>query len=201
VRVGRLPRTVSQMKVSQRTEEMGKILLITGGCRSGKSAFALRYAEKNYDRKIYLATAEALDGEMRERIEKHRQKRGPAWRTLEEPLEIEKVFESYGESADVILLDCVTLWISNLMMKNLDADKILSHAEKALDSIIASPSDVILVSNEVGWGIVPENKLARDFRDIAGRVNQKIASAAESVIILVSGIPMCIKGDLNANEC
>jgi adenosylcobinamide kinase/adenosylcobinamide-phosphate guanylyltransferase len=179
---------------------MGKVILITGACRSGKSTFALRLAERDYGRRMYLATAEALDDEMRERIKEHRKKRGGAWRTVEEPVEIAKVLKECGDDADVIVLDCVTLWISNLMMKNLESDRILSLVDELLDVVTDISSDVVFVTNEVGWGIVPDNRLARDFRDSAGAVNQKIAHAADAVVLLVSGIPLTIKGKINVDD-
>ena len=179
---------------------MGRIILITGGCRSGKSTFGISLAERDYARKVFLATAEALDAEMQERIKKHKGKRGSGWQTVEEPIEIAKVFKEHSQEADVILLDCITLWISNLMMKNWDTRKIFSYVDAMLKSTKSISPEVILITNEVGWGIVPANKLARDFRDIAGTVNQRIAGAAESVVLLVSGIPVCIKGNIDVNE-
>ena len=176
---------------------MGKLILFTGGCRSGKSRIGLAYADKKYSRKIFLATSEALDDEMKKRIKCHRKKRGRDWQTAEEPTDLNKVFEKFGANAQVILIDCVTLWLSNLLMKKWSAEKIFKYVDEILKKIKCLPSDVIFITNEVGSGIVPDNKLARDFRDITGTVNQKIAAYADAVIFMVSGIPVCIKGNID----
>jgi adenosylcobinamide kinase/adenosylcobinamide-phosphate guanylyltransferase len=171
-----------------------KIILITGGCRSGKSRYALDYANQHFSKKVYLATCEALDEEMAQRIEHHKKTRGPEWQTVEEPIEIVDRIRQCQNRADVILLDCITLWLSNLLMKwDLDS-RIVDEADKLIDVIGLCQSSLIIVSNEVGMGIVPADPLSRRFRDLSGLISQKIAGVADSVVFMVSGIPMFLKG-------
>ena len=174
---------------------MGKKTLITGGCRSGKSRHALALARGIPGDKLYVATAEALDSEMAERIAKHQQERQADWETHEEPTELIKVFKHLENRSGVLILDCLTLWISNLLGKNFDHDSILMEAGYLMDQSERMQCQVSLVTKEVGAGLVPENKLARDFRDLAGRVNQLIAQRCDEVIHMVSGIPVTIKAD------
>jgi adenosyl cobinamide kinase/adenosyl cobinamide phosphate guanylyltransferase len=174
---------------------MGKRrILITGGCRSGKSHYALDYANRHYSKKLYLATCEALDEEMAQRIERHKKTRGPEWQTVEEPLEIVNKIRQYGNEVDVILLDCITLWLSNLLMRQKDDSKIMNEAEKLMDTIQQSQTSIILITNEVGMGIVPAEPLGRRFRDLSGMVNQRMTEVTDTVIFMVSGIPLFLKG-------
>lgn len=166
---------------------MGKTILVLGGCRSGKSSFALSLA-KGYKEKVYLATCDPQDEEMRERVQRHREERGGGWKTLEEPLDVPAVVE--GCRAEALLLDCVTLWISNLLWKEKDP---LAMADALINSLEKFPGAAILVSNEVGSGIVPENALARRFRDATGEINQKLAAAAHEVVLVTAGIPQYLK--------
>ena len=172
---------------------MAKITFISGGCRSGKSSFAESLA-KDFSQKIYLATAEAFDEEMTDRIQRHQEQRAEdGWQTVEEAVDLRSVFEN--ANAEVILLDCVTLWINNLMYQNLVKDE-ASMAHCCHDFIKAAQSftgDLIIVSNETGMGIMPMNQQARLFGDLAGRANQIFAQAADKVFFMVSGIPMDIK--------
>lgn len=172
---------------------MKRIVLITGGCRSGKSRFALNYANRLFTNRLYLATSQALDDEMAERITRHKMERSPDWRTIEEPIEIEKSIYKGCTDADVILLDCLTLWISNLLGRNLGEGMILESANRCLKAMQSVSCSFIVVTNEVGAGIVPDNRLSRQFRDAAGAVNQIFASCANEVYLLVSGIPLKIK--------
>lgn len=172
---------------------MSKKILITGGCRSGKSRHALTLARSIPGEKIYVATAEALDSEMAERIAKHQQERGEDWETHEEPTELIKVFKQLEDRAGVLVLDCLTLWLSNLLIKDYGQDHILKEARRLMDQGEHMRCQLIFVTNEVGAGIVPENKLARDFRDLVGGVNQLIAQQCDEVIHMVSGIPTTIK--------
>ncbi len=172
---------------------MGKKTLITGGCRSGKSCHALILAEGIPGDHIYLATAEALDSEMAERITKHQQERGDGWETNEEPIELVKVFKRHESRAGVLILDCLTLWLSNLLGKKCDRESILEEVDRLMDQSEHMQCQIIYVTNEVGAGIVPENKLARDFRDLMGAVNQLVAQRCDAVIHMVSGIPVSIK--------
>jgi adenosylcobinamide kinase/adenosylcobinamide-phosphate guanylyltransferase len=167
---------------------------ITGGCRSGKSRYALDYADRHYSKKIYLATCEALDEEMAQRIEHHKKMRGREWGTIEEPIEIVDQIRLHGDEVEVILLDCLTLWLSNLLTKWDNDLRIIKETEKLIDTMRQSRSSFLIVSNEVGMGIVPADPLSRRFRDLSGTANQKIAEAADTAILMVSGIPIFLKG-------
>lgn len=145
------------------------------------------------DTNLFIATGQAHDDEMRARIERHQKERGEQWQTVETPLDIAGNIERLGPGADIMLIDCLTLWTSNLMLAHDTDDKILSEMERLHRLISSSPCSVILVANEVGTGIVPENPLARRFRDLNGWCNQKIADACEQVIWMVAGIPVTIK--------
>ena len=171
-----------------------KITLVIGGCRSGKSTFALNQAnDVEGDNKFFIATSVPTDNEMERRVEKHKLERGEKWHTVEEPVHLHAGIETVGKRADVILVDCLTLWISNLMASNYDQEKIETAVEKLERTLIKSNCPVFLVSNEVGTGIVPENLLARQFRDFSGYVNQRIAKAADRVVMVVAGIDVQIK--------
>ena len=179
---------------------MGRIMLVTGGARSGKSDFAQRLAESFPGRRAYVATCEPLDEEMRERIRKHRQARaGNGWETIEEPIRLNKVL-SDAACYDVVLVDCLTLWVSNLMYEStqggseLSEEQVALRCQDVLDACRAHPGTVVFVTNEVGMGIVPENALARLFRDLIGRCNQIIAAAADNVTLMSCGIPVMLKG-------
>ncbi|MBW2645765.1 MAG: bifunctional adenosylcobinamide kinase/adenosylcobinamide-phosphate guanylyltransferase [Deltaproteobacteria bacterium] len=172
---------------------MKEIVLIIGGCRSGKSRYALKQA-RGFKRKVFVATCEVLDEEMKKRVEKHQEDRGPDWKTIEVPLALPDAIARCGAEADVILVDCLTLWISNMILKEKTEEYVMSRTDELLASIQKIDSTVILVSNEVGAGIVPENPLARMFRDVAGMVNQKVAACADKVVWMVAGIPAKVKG-------
>ncbi len=174
---------------------MSKKILITGGCRSGKSRHALMLARDIPGDKLYVATAEALDSEMEERIAKHQREREAEWETHEEPTKLIQVFEQLENRNGVLVLDCLTLWISNLLGENLGSDSILAETKRLMDQCEQMHCQIIFVTNEVGAGIVPENKLARDFRDLVGGVNQLIAQRCDGVIHMVSGIPVTIKNE------
>jgi len=173
-----------------------KLIFVTGGARSGKSAFALKEAGKVGGRKAYIATAEALDEEMAKRIDIHKKLRGDDWDTYEEPLRITEVIKNIEGKYGAIVVDCLTLWLSNLIHADLDiTQEIENLVEVFKNSELRTPnSELFLVSNEVGAGIVPENKLAREFRDLAGIINQKVAGASDEVFMVVAGIPIKIKG-------
>lgn len=170
-----------------------RFVLILGGARSGKSSFAMGLAEKGKGKKIYLATAEALDDEMRERIEKHKKERPPSWKTVEEPEHIPKALRELRTECNVVVLDCITLWLSNLLHSGYDEKKVWEKIKEFQSVVKENDTMLLAVSNEVGLGIVPDNPLARRFRDLAGKVNQKLAEAADEVYFLVSGIPQKIK--------
>ena len=165
------------------------IILITGGARSGKSARAESRAHGFAGPPFYIATAEALDAEMRERIAQHRARRGNGWIEREAPLALAEALEATdGDGAR--LVDCLTLWLSNLLHAERDWSQ---EATRLAATLARQSSPVILVSNEVGLGIVPDNALARLFRDAAGRLNQLIAQAADEVEFVVAGLPMRLK--------
>ncbi len=171
-----------------------RITLVTGGCRSGKSRYALSLANGvPGENRVFMATSVPVDREMEERIASHRRERGALWRTLEEAENIpEKIAEISGRT-EVILVDCLTFWISNLLYREYDkADigKAIGRLGKALED---ARCPVILVSNEVGCGIVPEHPVSRLFRDMTGLANQATASAADRVVWMVAGIAVCIK--------
>ena len=174
-----------------------KIIFITGGARSGKSRFAQEMAEKFPGSKAYLATAQGLDEEMKDRIARHQKSRPRTWLTLEEPIHIGEVVQREGKRFDLLLLDCLTLWLSNLLMAGWNGKKILAATERFLRSARQAPCSIILVSNEVGMGIVPDNAAARDFRDLSGLIHQKVAREADDVYFLICGLPQKIKGKEN----
>ncbi|CAI2719337.1 5,6-dimethylbenzimidazole synthase [Nitrospina watsonii] len=173
---------------------MNTTILITGGCRSGKSRHALQLAQHHAGEKIFLATAEAGDAEMQDRIRMHRAERGPDWITFEEPENPVNVLESCATCTHPLLvLDCITLWLSNLMMKSRTRETILECVETLLNACDRFNGTLILITNEVGAGIVPDSALGRAFRDIAGEVNQRIAARCDEVVHTVAGIPTAIK--------
>ena len=171
-----------------------RMIFITGGCRSGKSRYALDYANRHFSKKLFLATSEALDEEMAQRIENHKKVRGPEWQTIEEPVEIVNKIKEHGGDGKIILIDCLTLWLYNLLMRWGDDSKILNETDKLINVIKQNPASFILVSNEVGLGIVPADPLSRRYRDLLGAMNQRIAEALNTVIFMVSGIPLFLKG-------
>ena len=172
-----------------------KVILITGGCRSGKSRYALNYADQHFSKKLYLATCEVLDEEMARRVENHKKMRGREWQTIEEPIEIIDKIRQYGNEVEVILMDCLTLWLSYLLLKWDYDSRIMEEIGRFIHTIKESQTSLILVSNEVGMGIVPADPLSRRFRDLTGIANQKIAEMADTVIFMVSGIPLFLKGE------
>ncbi len=171
-----------------------KIIFITGAVKSGKSQFALEMGKKFPAPRAFLATAQAFDREMAERIRRHKESRSLEWETIEEPVQIIGLVKEIGEKVGLILIDCLTLWISNLLMAGWTAEKILTETDNLLQLCRQTNSSFILVSNEVGWGIVPENEVARFFRDVTGIVHQKIAQEADEVYLMVCGLPQRLKG-------
>jgi adenosylcobinamide kinase / adenosylcobinamide-phosphate guanylyltransferase len=179
---------------------MAKVTLITGGARSGKSAFALQTAiVRTSANRAFLATAQACDEEMAARIKAHRDERGPHFDTIEEPLALQKTLRKALSQYDIVLVDCLTVWLGNLIHfhKN-DYGAVDNKAEGLVDfiadAISSQNGDCVLVTNEVGWGIVPENAMARAFRDIAGRLNSRIGALAHEVVLVACGIPTFLKG-------
>jgi adenosylcobinamide kinase/adenosylcobinamide-phosphate guanylyltransferase len=172
---------------------MGKLYFITGGARSGKSAFAEKLADGFSGKRAYIATAQALDAEMVKKIEHHRKRRGASWDTFEEPLAVNELVSKLSGRYPVVLLDCLTLWLSNVIAHT-DGDGLVTSRSVELVAALRDFGGVcIAVSNEVGLGIVPDNPLARRFRDLAGMLNQKAAQAADEAYFMASGIPVKLK--------
>ena len=169
---------------------MSGTLLVLGGARSGKSRYAQARAEASGSELVFVATAQALDAEMAERIARHRADRGPRWSTLEAPIDLATAIRSESCPERVLLVDCLTLWTSNLMLGGHD---IPTATADLLAAIADAPGPIILVANEVGLGIVPDNALARRFRDAAGRINQQVAASAGEVMFIAAGLPLKLK--------
>jgi adenosylcobinamide kinase/adenosylcobinamide-phosphate guanylyltransferase len=169
-----------------------QVILVTGGARSGKSNYAEMRALRLGQRRVYIATAEAKDEEMARRIAEHKRRRGNDWQTIEETLELSSTLLARRGQIDCALVDCLTIWLSNLLLQ-----RRLEFARTAVTEIVETlprlDFAVVLVTNEVGWGIVPDNLLAREFRDLAGWANQQLASVADEVILTVAGVPMIVK--------
>ncbi len=175
-------------------EDKPFITLIIGGCRSGKSRYALNAANAvNGRNKIFLATSVPRDREMEKRVRAHQAQRGRDWKTVEEPVNIHEKLKAHSETADVMLVDCLTLWLSNMMAADMTDSEIENQVQQTVRSFSSVQCPVFLVSNEVGYGIVPENALARRFRDLAGQVNQIVSEAADQVVLTVAGQALQIK--------
>jgi len=174
---------------------MPTLTLITGGSRSGKSthAITLATADPAATRRYFIATAEALDDEMRARIAHHQATRPSTFVTVEEPVALTPAIAALAGNADVAVLDCLTLWVSNLIGEGLDDGTILAEADTLATALRLAPFPIIVVTDEVGWGIVPDNPVARRFRDLLGWTNQKIAQAADRVILMASGYSLRLK--------
>jgi len=181
---------MSQRKMKGKREAMGKAVLVLGGARSGKSGFAERLADALPGRHVYIATAQALDDEMARRIARHRADRAGHWHTVECPIALREALDAHDAPDGVILVDCLTLWLSNLMLGGHD----LMAARTGLAQLLpAARGTILLVSNEVGQGIVPDNALARQFRDEAGWLNQAMAQAAQEAWFVTAGLAQRLK--------
>lgn len=174
---------------------MKKFIFILGGARSGKSSYAVDLAKKLRKRTAFIATCTSPDTEMKKRIKTHKESRPRHWRLIEEGKDINSVLINLKNKYETILVDCLGLWISNLLAENLVDKEIKKEIAELIKSISESKAVVVLVSNEVGAGIVPDNPLARRFRDLLGLANQMVAKKADEVIFMQSGIPMIIKGE------
>jgi adenosylcobinamide kinase/adenosylcobinamide-phosphate guanylyltransferase len=171
---------------------MSKLIFITGPVRSGKSNFAVNLAKKSKKKIIFIATCKPVDTEMKERIKKHQQQRPKEWITIEEEIDLGSVLRKISKDK-LIIIDCITLWVSNLFFHNFNEKEILKIVNGLISIIKRKGLSVIIVSNEVGWGIVPNNKIARNFRDIMGIIHQKISESSNEIYLLVSGIPIKLK--------
>jgi adenosylcobinamide kinase/adenosylcobinamide-phosphate guanylyltransferase len=170
-----------------------KLILVLGGARSGKSTFAQNLAGSRGGEVLYVATGEPRDAEMTARIDNHRAERPPHWRTLEEPRALARTLAA-ANPAPIVILDCVTLWVSNLLLAQ---DATWAFAARELDALLtwyhARPVELIVVSNEVGLGIVPADEVSRTYRDWLGRFNQRLAAEADSVYLMIAGLPVELK--------
>jgi adenosylcobinamide kinase / adenosylcobinamide-phosphate guanylyltransferase len=171
-----------------------RLALVLGGTRSGKSRYGLELAARFPAPRLFIATGEARDAEMAARIAAHQQERGPGWDTREEPLHLADGLAASQGNYGVILVDCMTMWLSNQMLRDgVSAPEIESECSCLVQTLAAGRTPTILISNEVGWGIVPENALARQFRDRAGWLHQRLGQVADLVVLVVAGIPVLIK--------
>lgn len=171
------------------------ITLVLGGARSGKSRFAESLAERNNPDVVYIATAQAQDGEMQKRIVQHQQQRPNTWQTVEEPLALAHVIERYSQANNVILVDCLTLWLSNLLCLD-DETRLQQEKEQLISCFSTIKGQLILVSNEVGLGIIPMGELSRRYVDEAGHLHQAIAAQADNVVLVTAGLPQVLKGNM-----
>ena len=171
--------------------EMKKIILITGGQRSGKSQYAEQLALSLSERPVYVATAHVWDDEFRERVRRHQERRGPEWENVEE----ERWLSRLDLTGRVALVDCLTLWATNFFFDLQDVDKALDALKTEFDKLCEQEATLILVTNEIGWGGTSESKVQRQFTDLLGWLNQYVASRADEVVMMVSGIPVKIKGE------
>ncbi|MEW6040194.1 MAG: bifunctional adenosylcobinamide kinase/adenosylcobinamide-phosphate guanylyltransferase [Elusimicrobiota bacterium] len=171
---------------------MGKITFILGGARSGKSSFALALTKKKAGRTAFIATCRPLDEEMKRRIALHRAKRPSDWRTFEEPLQLSALVKKISPKFRVLIIDCLTLFISNILLKGHSDNVIEKRVIELLKILKKLKCNSILIANEVGLGVVPESKLGRKFRDLAGRINQTVAGLADEVFFITAGIPLKI---------
>ncbi|MFC1524104.1 bifunctional adenosylcobinamide kinase/adenosylcobinamide-phosphate guanylyltransferase [Thermodesulfobacteriota bacterium] len=178
------------MRVS---EEVTRVLVL-GGCRSGKSKYSEQWAREGFDRKVLIATLDiGTDEEMRRRVQLHRQSRGAGWVTVEQPVDVAGAVMAHQQDTDVILIDCLTLWITNLMLQNMSDEEIEHEVEQLVTVVGSSQSSVVLVANEVGLGIVPESAMGRRFRDLAGWTNQQFGAMCDQVVFMAAGIPQFLK--------
>lgn len=171
---------------------MNKLIVIGGGVRCGKSAFAVSYAQRLGARRVFIATAQAFDDEMRARIAAHRVERGAAFSTIEAPHDLVAALTGLRD-VDVVVIDCLTLWLSNLLLMQLPQDAIDARVAELVSALRALPAHALIVTNEVGMGIVPETALGRVFRDISGRAHQRLGRAADEIYFAVLGQLLRIK--------
>lgn len=175
---------------------MKKIILVLGGARSGKSHYAVERARQMNKRTVFIATLEFRDAEMTERIKLHKQHRPAEWQTVEEGKNIDKILLNLKGLCDVVIIDCLTNFVSNLLISLNDVNQVESRVRELIEVLKAVDFTVLVVSNEVGGGLVPETPLGRKFRDIAGLANQLVARHADEVYLMTAGIPLCIKGEI-----
>ncbi len=165
--------------------------LVLGGARSGKSRYALEFGESLSGNRVFIATAQGFDVEMRGRIARHRADRDSSWRTVEEAVAVWDVIGRECRVGRVVVLDCLTLWLNNVMLHERDVEADIERSVACLEGV---KGDVILVSNEIGLGLVPDTELGREFRDLHGRMNQRVAAVCDRVLFMVAGLPVVVKG-------
>jgi adenosylcobinamide kinase/adenosylcobinamide-phosphate guanylyltransferase len=171
-----------------------KLVLVGGGARSGKSRFALGYAEKLGQRRVFIATAEAGDEEMRARIRRHRDERGARFQTLEEPLDLPRALRD-ADGAEVVVVDCLTLWLANRLLRDGDETAVAEGIRAVVEALDHRRCHTVVVSNEVGLGLVPESALGRSFRDLAGSMHQQLAAVADEVYLAAMGMLIRLRPD------
>ncbi len=179
--------------VFQRPTAPGKAVLVLGGVRSGKSGFALKLGGALGPRRALVATAQPLDAEMADRIQKHREKRDSSWTVYEEPLQIGRILEKLDAAYDVIVVDCLSVWLSNLMHARMNEISPEGAVDLLLRRVSGMRTPVIFISSEVGLGVIPDNALARRYCDCAGRMHQRVADCSEEVYWMAAGLPMRLK--------
>jgi adenosylcobinamide kinase/adenosylcobinamide-phosphate guanylyltransferase len=172
-----------------------RVALILGGARSGKSRYGLGLAARLPSPRLFVATCEPRDPEMEARIAAHQRERGSDWVTMETPLQLVETLAGVQEGYGVILVDCLTMWVSNLLQADPAKGSLQTAAERLMETLAETKTPTILISNEVGWGIVPDNPLAREFRDQAGWLHQRLAQLADLVVLVVAGVPLLVKAD------
>lgn len=170
-----------------------ELILVLGGARSGKSSWAQKYTENHYGSYLFMATARVLDEEMAERVRLHKEGRGPQWELIEEPLEIAEALGNRCGHVEAVLVDCLTVWLGNVLLEK-GQKEVFRYQDALPEALEARAGAVILVSNEVGLGIVPKSPLGREFRDHAGRLNQRMAAMADRVLMMIAGLPLFLKG-------
>jgi len=171
------------------------VTLVLGGVRSGKSRFAVELARR-FSRVAFVATAKASDEEMLDKIRRHRLERPESWRTIEEPLALARVMNEDAALYDLLLVDCLTLFAANLLDASSDSSNVDARIDHFLDALRRTSASAVLVSNEVGSGVVPAYRAGRRFRDLLGEINQKVAAIADNVVLLVAGLPLTLKGQI-----
>jgi adenosylcobinamide kinase / adenosylcobinamide-phosphate guanylyltransferase len=171
---------------------MKHITLITGGARSGKSDYAQQIT-KPYGKKAFIATAEPFDDEMKQRIIRHKHDRDASFHLIEEPIELARAIRSLPREMEIAVIDCLTVWVGNCLYKQESGKRELFNNETLIEALKDAPYDLVIVTNEVGLGIIPDNELSRKYRDVIGMLNRNIADLAQKVILMISGIPVVIK--------
>lgn len=172
----------------------GEKVLVTGGCRSGKSAYAMALVQ-DAPSKLYVATATVTDDEMAERVRRHRQDRGPSWRTVEEPIDLARVLDAEPRPGEPVVVDCLTTWVANLTMadETQAEQRVMAEVEKLVGALARLPSAIVLVANEVGSGVVPPYPMGRQFRDLAGLTSQRVGQVVDRIVLMVAGYPLPVK--------